>query len=183
MRVGRIVLLTGLSGAGKSTLATALAGARARSVVIPIDDLRDLVIGGRADPTREWTDETRLQFRLAHRAAGRMAGDYAREGFDVFLDQITFPHAVREEIEPFLGGLPLTVLLLMPSVEEAQRRNATRHKRDPELVAVLHDLIPHLQRDWEPHLEALPANWTLLDTGGETLTESLARIEGLLARE
>ena len=71
---GRIALLTGVCGAGKSTLALALAKRRARSVVLPIDDLRDLVVSGRADPTAEWTDETRTQFRIAHVSAARMAG-------------------------------------------------------------------------------------------------------------
>ncbi len=180
--MGRIVLLTGLCGAGKSTLARALAERRERSVVIPIDDLRDFVIGGRADPTAEWTDETRLQFRLAHRTAARMAADYAGEGFDVYLDQLTFPEAVRDEIEPHLGGHPLTVILLMPSVAEAQARNAARRKNDPALLAVLHGYIPWLREAWEPHLDSLPGNWTLLDTSGETLGESVARVEAILSR-
>lgn len=180
MTPGRIVLLTGLCGAGKSTLARALAGQLERAVVIPIDDLRDFVVSGCADPTAEWTDETRLQFWIAHRNAARMAADYADAGFDVFLDQLTFPGAVRDEIEPCLGGHTLTALLLMPSIAEAQARNAARTKNDPALIAVLHDYSPWLRGAWEPHLSDLPANWTRLDTSGETLAESVARIEALL---
>lgn len=177
---GRIVLLTGLCGAGKSTLARALAKNRERAVVIPIDDLRDFVVSGCADPTAEWTDETRLQFRIAHKSAARMAAEYADAGFDVFLDQLTFPEAARDEIEPYLGGHALTVLLLMPSVHEAQTRNATRRKNDPALIGVLHDYIPWLREAWEPHLNRLPENWTQLDTSGESLEETVQRIESVL---
>ncbi|RYG29560.1 phosphotransferase [bacterium] len=181
MTYGRIVLLTGLCGAGKSTLARALAQRRERAVVIPIDDLRDFVVSGCADPTAEWTEETRLQFRLAHRNAARMAADYADAGFDVFLDQLTFPEAVREEIEPYLAPHLLKVLLLMPSVSVAQARNATRTKNDPALIGVLHGYIPWLREAWEPHLDGLPANWIRLDTSGETLAQSVDRIEASLA--
>lgn len=177
MSLGRVVLLTGVPAAGKSSVARGLALRRERCVVIPIDDVRDWTLAGRADPF-VWDEETRRQFRLAHAVAARAAEIYAREGFDVILEQITFPDAVAEEILPFLGGLGLRVVLLMPRMEVALARNAGRGGKSAATLAALEETMTQFYLSWEE--AEVPGDWIRHDPSEETLEETVAALGATL---
>lgn len=73
-----IYLVVGPPAVGKSTTSRALAARFPRSVHIPVDDLRHMVVAGLALPVAEWSDELTRQVTLARNAAIAMARPTAR---------------------------------------------------------------------------------------------------------
>ena len=81
-----IYLIIGPPAVGKSTTSRALAGRFPRSIHIPVDDLRNMVVNGLALPAAEWGDELSRQVALARNAVIAMALAYRQAGFTVVID-------------------------------------------------------------------------------------------------
>ena len=118
----RPLLLTGPPAVGKSTVARALADSLPASVVVEVDDLRQLVVSG-ASPGWECGEGAR-QTRLAAVHACMLMSSFSEAGFAVVATDVLLwdtgsvyrSHAAR----------PLIVHLTV-SLDEALRRAATRH--------------------------------------------------------
>lgn len=144
-----------------------------RAVHIPVDDVRDWVLSGRAIPIEEWTGETTLQFSLARRVAALAAVLYSDEGFAVVTDDV-----VREpdliDYAPRLGGRPLRKVFLTPALDICLERNRVRtHKRFD--TRTLEPVIRRL------HVGLAAANtpgagWLVIDSSGLTVEETVDRI-------
>src|SRR5690349_156195 len=81
-------IVTGPPGAGKTSVARQLAGRFDPGLHIPVDDLRDWVVSGKAEPIPVLTDQAAGQLRLARRSAGFTAQLYAQNGFTVVIDDV-----------------------------------------------------------------------------------------------
>jgi predicted kinase len=171
-----VFLLVGSASVGKSTTARALAARFERSVHIPVDDLRHMVVGGMAWPSPEWGDELQRQVALARGAAVRMALDYAAAGFAVVIDDFYDPMGMREYRE--LLARPDTLgVVLHPAEEEARRRNAARGGGTPEPYVEM--AITHAYGFLAPAIAGLAAGgWLVLDT---TRLDAAATVEAILA--
>ncbi len=66
---GRIFLIFGSPAVGKTSTAERLASRFDRAVVVPVDDLRSMVVAGYVWPDAEWAPEVDLQVTLAGRTA------------------------------------------------------------------------------------------------------------------
>ncbi len=167
---GTVWIITGGPGAGKSTVSRALLRRFEFGLHLAIDDLNDLVVSGRAYPSMDHPPEAARQFALAHRAAAHHARLYAEAGFEVAIDDVLWPTSIHALLAA-LDGLPTRVVLLAPNFNTALARNAARTNKTYDtatLIPLMEGVYPSIQPG-----EYATAGWTVLDTSGLTLEETV----------
>ncbi|UGY90377.1 AAA family ATPase [Streptomyces gobiensis] len=138
------VLLIGPAGAGKTTVARHWAGRRrVPTAHISLDDVREWVRSGFADPQSGWNDHSEAQYRLARRTCGFAARNFLANHISCILDDAVFPD------RPVVGlggwkrhvGPGLIPVVLLPGLEIVLERNAERtgnRRLTDEEVARIH---------------------------------------------
>ncbi|MEW2417427.1 AAA family ATPase [Streptomyces sp. NPDC046866] len=138
------VLLIGPAGAGKTTVARHWASTRpVPTAHISLDDVREWVCSGFADPQAGWNDHSEAQYRLARRTCGFAARNFLANGISCILDDAVFPD------RPVVGlggwkrhvGPALLPVVLLPGLEIVLERNAERsgnRRLSDEEVARIH---------------------------------------------
>ncbi|MEU0397323.1 Pro-rich N-terminal domain-containing protein [Streptomyces sp. NPDC006208] len=138
------VLLIGPAGAGKTTVARHWAGTRrVPTAHISLDDVREWVCSGFADPQSGWNENSEAQYRLARRTCGFAARNFLANGISCILDDAVFPD------RPVVGlggwkrhvGPGLLPVVLLPGLEIVLERNAERsgnRRLSDEEVAGIH---------------------------------------------
>ncbi|MEV0848795.1 AAA family ATPase [Streptomyces sp. NPDC049954] len=138
------VLLIGPAGAGKTTVAKYWAARRpVPTAHISLDDVREWVHSGFADPQSGWNDHSEAQYRLARRTCGFAARNFLANGISCILDDAVFPD------RPVVGlggwkrhvGPGLLPVVLLPGLEIVLERNAARsgnRRLGDEEVASIH---------------------------------------------
>ncbi|WP_353941339.1 Pro-rich N-terminal domain-containing protein [Streptomyces sp. HUAS MG91] len=138
------VLLIGPAGAGKTSVAKYWAECRrVPTAHISLDDVREWVRSGFADPQSGWNDNSEAQYRLARRTCGFAARNFLANGISCILDDAVFPD------RPVVGlggwkrhvGPGLLPVVLLPGLEIVLERNAQRsgnRRLTDEEVARIH---------------------------------------------
>ncbi|WP_308297138.1 AAA family ATPase [Streptomyces sp. UNOB3_S3] len=138
------VLLIGPAGAGKTTVARYWADTRrVPTAHISLDDVREWVRSGFADPQSGWNDHSEAQYRLARRTCGFAARNFLANGISCILDDAVFPD------RPVVGlggwkrhvGPGLLPVVLLPGLDVVLERNAERsgnRRLGDEEVARIH---------------------------------------------
>ena len=138
------VLLIGPAGAGKTSVAKYWADyRRVPTAHISLDDVREWVRSGFADPQAGWNDHSEAQYRLARRTCGFAARNFLANGISCILDDAVFPD------RPVVGlggwkrhvGPGLLPVVLLPGLEIVLERNAERtgnRRLTDEEVARIH---------------------------------------------
>lgn len=123
------VLLIGPAGAGKTTIARHWADHRSVPTAhISLDDVREWVRAGFADPQSGWNENSEAQYRLARRTCGFAARNFLANGISCIIDDAVFPD------RPVVGlggwkrhvGPGLLPVVLLPGLEIVLARNAER---------------------------------------------------------
>ncbi|WP_228718007.1 AAA family ATPase [Kitasatospora acidiphila] len=138
------VLLIGPAGAGKTTVARHWAERRAMPTAhISLDDVREWVQAGFANPQSGWSSATEAQYRLARRTCGFACRNYLANGISCIIDDAVFPD------RPAIGlggwkrhiGPGMIPVVLLPSLDTVLARNARRsgtRRLSDEQVALIH---------------------------------------------
>ncbi|MET9775173.1 Pro-rich N-terminal domain-containing protein [Streptomyces sp. NPDC006367] len=138
------VLLIGPAGAGKTSVAKYWAEhRRVPTAHISLDDVREWVRSGFADPQTGWNEHSEAQYRLARRTCGFSARNFLANGISCILDDAVFPD------RPVVGlggwkrhvGPGLLPVVLLPGLDVVLERNAERsgnRRLSDEEVARIH---------------------------------------------
>ncbi|MFE9663387.1 AAA family ATPase [Streptomyces sp. NPDC005955] len=174
------VLLIGPAGAGKTSVAQYWAEhRRVPTAHISLDDVREWVRSGFADPQAGWNDHSEAQYRLARRTCGFAARNFLANGISCILDDAVFPD------RPVVGlggwkrhvGPGLLPVVLLPGLEIVLERNAKRRgnrRLTDEEVARIHGRMAGWYGSGLPIIDNsqldVPATARVLD---EVLTRSV----------
>ncbi|WP_367039933.1 Pro-rich N-terminal domain-containing protein [Streptomyces sp. Je 1-332] len=175
------VLLIGPAGAGKTSVAKYWAEhRRVPTAHISLDDVREWVRSGFADPQSGWNDHSEAQYRLARRTCGFAARNFLANGISCVLDDAVFPD------RPVVGlggwkrhvGPGLLPVVLLPGLEIVLERNAERsgnRRLTDEEVARIHGRMAGWYGSGLPIIDNsqldVPATARVLD---EVLARSIA---------
>ncbi|MGW1539638.1 Pro-rich N-terminal domain-containing protein [Streptomyces sp. NPDC002309] len=175
------VLLIGPAGAGKTSVAKYWADhRRVPTAHISLDDVREWVRSGFADPQSGWNDHSEAQYRLARRTCGFAARNFLANGISCILDDAVFPD------RPVVGlggwkrhvGPGLLPVVLLPGLDIVLERNAERsgnRRLGDEEVARIHGRMAGWYGSGLPIIDNsqldVPGTARVLD---EVLTRSIA---------
>ncbi len=138
------VLLIGPAGAGKTTVARHWAERRPTTTAhISLDDVREWVQSGFANPQSGWNNASEAQYRLARRTCGFACRNYLANGISCIIDDAVFPD------RPAIGlggwkrhiGPGMIPVVLLPGLDSVLARNARRsgnRRLSDEEVARIH---------------------------------------------
>ena len=122
-----IFLVVGGPAVGKSTTSRALAQRFPKSVHIPVDDLRGMVVSGLAQPGAVWSPSLVEQLVTARQNATHMALAYRQAGFAVVIDDFWDPNSQLSEYAPLFSQPEVHKVLLHPQQQTAHQRNLERN--------------------------------------------------------
>jgi predicted kinase len=127
-----IYIIVGPPAVGKSTTSRALATHFPKSIHIPVDDIRTMVVSGLMLPSAVWSDELAQQITLARTAVAFMALTYQKAGFAVTIDDFWDVNLVSD-YKSLLHQEQATVhkIVLYPTQAEAHQRNLKRSGDSP----------------------------------------------------
>ncbi len=160
-----IYIVVGPPAVGKSTTSRALAAQFPKSIHIPVDDLRNMVVSGLMLPSAVWSDALAQQITLARTAVSFMALTYQKAGFAVVIDDFwDANHA--SDYQGLLDQVQVTVnkIVLLPTQEETHQRNWQRSGNSPAR-AYIDEGIRIVYQQLTPALSQLEkAGWLVIDT-------------------
>ena len=158
-----IFLLVGPPAVGKSSACRALATRLPKSLHIPVDDIRHMVVSGLLLPSAVWSDDLTQQITLARTSVAQMALAYHHAGFAVVIDDFWDP-LLPSDYAGLFSHPQLHKVVLLPSQEEAHRRNLHRSGESPargyidEGIRIVYEQL----RTNIPHLAQ--TGWAVVDT-------------------
>jgi len=120
-----IYVITGVMAAGKSTVAEALAKRLTKSVYLPGDVFRTMIINGREDMRESPSAAALSQLDLRYRITAKAAQEYYDAGFAVVVEDNYLGEGLTRFVE-ILEGYPVYPVVLAPGIEVVAERERAR---------------------------------------------------------
>jgi len=170
-----IFLVVGPPAVGKSTTSRALAARFSRSIHVPVDDIRNMVVSGIALPGGVWTDDLARQVTLARTSVVQTALSYHGAGFVVVIDDFLDPNQ-RSDYQALLGHPDLHKIILFPDQDAAHRRNLQRSGETPAR-AYIDEGVRTVYRQFSASVPRLAQEgWLVVDTTILSVEDTVAEI-------
>ncbi len=170
-----IFMVVGPPAVGKSSTSRALAACFPKSIHIPVDDIRHMVVSGLALPGLVWGDDLVQQFRLARAGVAQMAIAYRNAGFTVVIDDIREDNHTTD-YHSLLDQPNIHKIVLYPNQDEAHQRNLKRSGDNPAR-AYIDEGIREMYQQLNPILPQLAQEgWIVVDTTVLSLEEVVTTI-------
>lgn len=170
-----LFLLIGPPAVGKSTTSRALAARFGKSIHIPVDDIRNMVVSGLVLPSADWTPELGRQVTLARESAILVALQYRQAGYAVVMDDFVDPNRLRE-YRTLLNDPHVHKFVLFPTQETAHARNFRRAGDDPGRDYIDEGIRTVYRQLHLMIADLLAEGWIVLDTTGLSVEETLREI-------
>ena len=170
-----IFFLAGAPAVGKSTTAHALAAQFQKSIHIPVDNVRNMVVSGLVHPG-EWGTSLIEQLRLARESVTQMAHTYNKAGFVVIIDDFWDPNSRLVEYYPLFQGPNVHKILLHPSQRSAEERNLKRFgpgEGTEYIAGGIQVVYEHLRME-AANLER--QGWMVVDTSDKSVEATVKHI-------
>ena len=174
--MAHIYFLAGAPSVGKSTTAHALAAQFQKSMHIPVDNLREMVVSGLLLPGGNWDQGLVEQLVLARESATQMAITYSKAGFTVVIDDFWDPNNRLLEYTHLFQEPNVHKILLFPSQQVAEERNLKRSgsgEVSEYIAGGIRAVYENLQTD-VANLEL--QGWIVADTSNKTTEATVNHI-------
>lgn len=158
-----IFIIIGPPAVGKSTASRAIAAHFSKSIHIPVDDIRDMVVSGLVLPGKVWCAELAQQISLARKSVVHIALSYQAADFAVVIDDF-WDAGYPMDYQALTNHPNLHRVVLFPQQDEAHQRNLNRAGDSPARAYIdegiqivyeqLNSVLPQLQHD----------GWIIVDT-------------------
>jgi predicted kinase len=165
-----IVLFGGAAGVGKTTIARLWCQSRNKAVHIQLDEIRNLIVSGLADP-QILTAYQGTQYSHSVAACTSLARSFAGFGYDVAIDDVFEPEPTRGLWLPQLDGLDVHLVILHPPLEIVLTRIADRKKQ----------VLEHHIRSQHAVMNGWPSSY-IINSGPLNPRETLEHVIMLLER-
>jgi predicted kinase len=172
-----IYVVVGPPAVGKSTTSRALAARFPKSIHIPVDDLRNMVVSGLMLPGAVWSDGLAQQITLARTSVASMALAYHSAGFAVVIDDFWDPNHASD-YQALLDHMQATIhrIVLYPTREAAHQRNL-RRSGDSPARPYIDEGIRIVYQQLTPALAQLEQDgWFVVDTTALSVDEAVDHI-------
>ncbi len=171
--MAQIYILVGPPAVGKSTTAHALATHFEKSIHIPVDDIREMVVSGLTHPGKDWSHELVEQLELARSSVHTMANTYNEAGFVVVIDDFWDPNSRLQEYGNLFQQPNVQKLLILPDQITAEKRNINRAGQG-DASKYIADGIRDVYENLETDLDYLKQQgWIVVDTTDITVEETI----------
>ena len=173
-----LFIIVGAPAVGKSSLCQSLAQSFTKSIHIPVDDVREMVVAGLINPNPSWTSDLQLQVTLARESSIAMASTYCASGFTTFIDDFYDPLHLREyeRISTRVRNRVVKIILF-PSKDVAKQRNIQRSGGEAHIdegIDIVYDSLTG-------NIDKLRAeNWHILDNSTMGIEETSVEIRRYL---
>ena len=172
-----IFLLAGAPAVGKSTTGRALAASFSKSIHIPVDDVRNMVVSGIVQPGGDWGPELIEQLRVARESVVDMANRYNKAGFVVVIDDFYDPGSGLSEYAELIGRSHKHIVCCFIPLEDA----ALARNLSDWLVRSAKDIARGGIRAVYGFLRAavdemVKQGWTVVDTTNLSVDETVTEI-------
>ena len=175
-----IFWVVGPPAVGKSTTSRALAARFTKSVHIPVDDIRNMVVSGIVLPGAVWSDDLTKQVTLARTSVVQMALTYHSAGFVVVIDDFWDPNH-RSDYRALLSHPDIHKIVLYPGQGEAHRRNLERSGEGPARAYIDEGVRIVYQQLNAAVPQLVQEGWLVLDTTTLSIEATVTTILQLTA--